>query len=334
MIIHTPRQLLAAIPHLIGFHPESSLVFVVFDDNEVKTITRIDWPDHQISLPANVALALRSVQDPSLVLMAYHHDQWTLDQVVDLVAGATEPQLLDALWIRKGHWGSLMCDDHECCPIEGHLLSDVSATDVEFIVAGSAPFESRDDMVNRLSPAQLSASDIDARSQARMDVDHMVKQRLELSETKNSKKSQSLVEQRDLIVQDVTSRLNNVDSTSWTEHAWICAVVTDIRMRDALLRTLFDKDLMRPLLRSSLMTAISRANDSDVPALATVLAGCAWLDGNGALAGVALARALDVDPSYSLARLLDRAITHGVPPSVWADSLEAVSYAECLAGAA
>jgi len=334
MIIHSPRQLLAAIPHLIGFHPESSLVFVVFDDNEVKTIARIDWPDHQITLPANVVQALRSSSEPSLVFMAYHDNEWTLEQVVDLVDGISETQLLDALWVRKGHWGSLMCDDHDCCPVDGHLLTDISATDVEFIVAGSAPFESRDEMVNRLSSVNLTASDIDARSQARIDVDQEVKERLEFSSTKNCTNSELITKQRDEIVRDVATRLRNFDSTSWTEHAWICVVVADVRMRDALLRTLFDQDLLRPFIRSALMTTISQANESDVPSLATVLAGCAWLDGNGALASVALDRALDVDPSYSLARLLDRAITHGVPPSVWADSLEAVSYEECLAGAA
>ena len=105
-------------------------------------------------------------------------------------------------------------------------------------------------------------------------------------------------------------------------------------MRDGLLRQMLDKPDLRMAIRTTLMNTLSQANEEHVAPLATALAGCAWLDGNGALACVALERALDADPSYSLARLLDRAISHSVPPSVWTESLEAVSYEECLTGAA
>ena len=105
-------------------------------------------------------------------------------------------------------------------------------------------------------------------------------------------------------------------------------------MRDGLLRQMLDQPNLRLPIRTTLLTAISQAHERHVAPLATALAGCAWLDGNGALATVALERALEADPSYSLARLLDRAISHSVPPSVWTESLEAVSYEECLAGAA
>jgi hypothetical protein len=47
-----------------------------------------------------------------------------------------------------------------------------------------------------------------------------------------------------------------------------------------------------------------------------------------------LDQALLADPTYSLARLLDVALTHGVPAKVWADSLAAVSPQQCLSGAA
>ena len=371
MIIQTPRQLVAALPHLIGFHPHVSLVIVVFDDKEVKAITRMDWPIHQIALPIDIEHAMRSSQEPSVVLMAYTDAEVVLEQVVDLISGASDLELLDVLWIHDDRWTSLMCEDIECCPVDGHSLHDASETEVEFIISGSAPFASRDDLVDALRASELTATEIQEREHAEAKVRRQISTMLKQAEQHHDsadvpadedaegeagepdsqlslvkpevlasqtqtvseiRKTVSVV--RSEIVQDVVKRLRNSRVLSWEDLAWLTGVVNDIRMRDGLLRSLFDQREVRPHARSLLMIAVSKASVKDVPALATVLAGCAWLDGNGAMATVAIARALEVDPSYSLGRLLDRAISHGVPPSVWSDSLEAVSYDECLTGAA
>ena len=47
---------------------------------------------------------------------------------------------------------------------------------------------------------------------------------------------------------------------------------------------------------------------------ATLLAVSAWLRGDGAMANVALARALAGEPGYALARLLAQALAACVPP--------------------
>jgi Domain of unknown function (DUF4192) len=43
---------------------------------------------------------------------------------------------------------------------------------------------------------------------------------------------------------------------------------------------------------------------------------CAWQSGNGALANVALDRALSDNPRYTMAQLLRQAIDSGAPPSL------------------
>jgi hypothetical protein len=50
---------------------------------------------------------------------------------------------------------------------------------------------------------------------------------------------------------------------------------------------------------------------------ATLLAFAAWLAGDGALAWCALDRAKEADPDYSMAMLVERALTCAVPPSTW-----------------
>jgi hypothetical protein len=58
-----------------------------------------------------------------------------------------------------------------------------------------------------------------------------------------------------------------------------------------------------------------RAQPGYVAAPASLLAVAAWQDGNGALANIALDRALADDPGYSMALLVRDALAAGAPPS-------------------
>lgn len=326
MIVSSPRQLLSALPHLIGFHPNNSIVTVAMDDDEILTIARVDSQDDPIQLPDSVLATLRQADKSNVVLIAYRDDAITLDQLTELVPSVREFQLLDALWVRNGRWSSLMCDDTSCCPCEGNELGDVTATDLEFVLAGSAPFASREDLASRLESIKLDAGSISLRDKACEEVSaQFEKERL---------KHESKVPARSTFLERLMNCWNQNAKWDWQAHALLTLVVADIQMRDGFLRQMLDHPKLRLPIRTTLISAISQAHVEHVAPLATALAGCAWLDGNGALATVALDRALEADPSYSLARLLERAISHNVPPSVWTESLEAVSYEECLAGAA
>ena len=59
-----------------------------------------------------------------------------------------------------------------------------------------------------------------------------------------------------------------------------------------------------------------RAQPGYVAAPAALLAFVAWQSGDGALANVALDRALADEPRYSMALLLRQVITAGAPPSL------------------
>src|SRR5262249_56972532 len=65
-----------------------------------------------------------------------------------------------------------------------------------------------------------------------------------------------------------------------------------------------------------LWTDLTRmAQPGYVAAPSSLLAFCAWQSGNGALANLALDRALADDPRYSMAMLLRQAIDSGAPQS-------------------
>ena len=60
---------------------------------------------------------------------------------------------------------------------------------------------------------------------------------------------------------------------------------------------------------------VRRACPQYVPAPASLLAFTAWQAGEGTLANIAIERALDADPDYSMALLLGELLDAGVPPS-------------------
>ena len=107
-----------------------------------------------------------------------------------------------------------------------------------------------------------------------------------------------------------------------------------IPIRDGFLRFLYDHQEARNQCARNLDVLLEKCDQKELPAIATIKAGCHWLDEDVELTRNALKIALIADPTYSLARLLDVALVHGVPPKVWADSLAAVSPEQCLTGAA
>ena len=134
--------------------------------------------------------------------------------------------------------------------------------------------------------------------------------------------------------QQVLARLSEPGSFNWTDHGVLCIALSDIRTRDGLLRLLHDEVDFRESVCDHLGREIARADKQWIAPLATVFGGLIWLTGFPEKTRAAINLALDTDPSYSLALLLDIALRHNVPASVWSASLEAVSLEACLKGAA
>ena len=139
---------------------------------------------------------------------------------------------------------------------------------------------------------------------------------------------------RDQVVNEIFERLQVDAELTWKEHAQLSIGLCDIRTRDGLLRKLHDAPELRGQFMSHLIREVSRSQEEFTAPMATVYAGIAWLEGQTQVTRLAVDHALQVDSSYSLAQLLDIALRHNVPPSVWSSSLAAVSFDACLKGAA
>jgi hypothetical protein len=99
----------------------------------------------------------------------------------------------------------------------------------------------------------------------------------------------------------------------YDELAWLGVALTDMRVRDdawARMDPEFNADHQRLWL-----DLVRHLPSEYVPAPAALLAFTAWQAGEGALASVAIERALAADPDYSMARLIADALDAGLPPS-------------------
>jgi hypothetical protein len=96
--------------------------------------------------------------------------------------------------------------------------------------------------------------------------------------------------------------------------AWITVALRDLRVRDDAWARM-DPAYM-DAHRRLWIDVTRRAQPGYVAAPASLLAFVAWQAGDGALANVALDRALADDTRYSMALLLRQVITAGAPPSL------------------
>jgi hypothetical protein len=101
-----------------------------------------------------------------------------------------------------------------------------------------------------------------------------------------------------------------------TDHdqlAWLTVNLAELRVRDDAWARMDPKH--RAAHRRLWTDVVRHACEPFVPAPASLLAFTAWQSGEGALANIALDRALAADPSYSMAHLLGQAVDAGLPPS-------------------
>jgi hypothetical protein len=95
--------------------------------------------------------------------------------------------------------------------------------------------------------------------------------------------------------------------------AWLSVVLAQLPVRDDAWARI-DPEHQEAHLRLW-SDVVRRACSRYVPAPASLLAFTAWQAGDGALANIALDRALASDPAYSMALLLRDIMAAGVPPS-------------------
>lgn len=312
--IRSPADLIACLPYVLGFHPHDSMVLAAFRQGQVMFAARSDLPGPDTPGGAELARELVAVaarQRPdSLTAVGYGEAAAVDDQLQRVRSEAERHQLPldDMLRVHDGRWWSYRCQQPNCCPPEGTPF-DPAAREVtaQLTLAGLSAAPSRDQLAERVAPVT---------GPARQAIEHATEHaERELAEWLEGlpvgQRTEAIAERGDRAVTAALARATRGERLDDQELAQLSLLLMATTVRDAAWRA-----ITSPEPHIWLWTDVTkRAATELVAAPASLLGFAAWRSGNGALARLALERALAADPTYSMAQLLLTALHQGVPPA-------------------
>ncbi|MEV3934381.1 DUF4192 domain-containing protein [Glycomyces sp. NPDC049804] len=300
--LNGPSDLIPAVPYLLGFTPERSLVVIGLKDGELQCTFRVDLPgsidhlDHLPSLEKQV-----TVNDCEGVVVIGYGDAELAPACVERAAfdlTMAGVQILDSLRVENGRWYSLTCQD-TCCPGEGTPVPENNAITTQLALAGA---------VSRPDRAAVAALVAPADEAAQRAVTKAVRQLLQ------DQAELSWAEQRlaDLNIIDTWASATGLPGPA--DIAALGLALGDLDIRDYAMRAMHEHH-GQSSTATDLWLWVARHLDTDLAAPAFTIAGwCAYRTGDGVLALECFDRALQAAPHYRLAQMLMSALQGGIPP--------------------
>jgi hypothetical protein len=302
--INGPGDLVAVVPHLLGFAPESSLVLVGINGSDLQCTFRVDLPERAEDADQVRDLVAQLMRNNCGQAVAVVYGPESIALAVASVTGrrldAAGIAVLDILRVDQGRYWSLSCDG-PCCPPEGQPVPQLPEAQLAIIAAGGVA------LPDRAAVAELlDAADANSRTSVAADVNAF----------------RAIEAQQDR----VRWRRGELEYVKqwWDFHLlpWPAAIARlGVALADAELRdqVLCDIASHPDRTRLDLWVWLARHLQDDLVAPAATVAGfAAYHSGNGVLALEAFALALRADPSYRLAQLLLAALQAGLPPAALA----------------
>lgn len=295
------RDILRAIPHILGFHPVRSVVFLWLSGNRLVLGQRVDLLTADDLEPASRALWLEAVWAPAQAVNAESvvitffvdsvdelsssaNSELDTDLLSDLLAQAPV-RVIDVLFSAPDGWRDSYGVRHSWDP------EDPRAERLLTEYFGYEPQIAREalslDPVAPIRPPSRRAPGLAVR-----------------------------IRTVSLLVAAERGTLSE------TEVATIARGLRDVTCRDHALALMLDHS-PRALARAWDDVVIRLPWTWAAP-LATLTALAHWLSGDGARANIALERALADDPSYALAQLVESLVVNAVHPQqvrVWLEEL-------------
>ena len=322
--IGSPLSLLAVVPGLLTFEPADSLVVIGTGQPgaEVQLTLRYDLPEPTTLrgaavLADGVANILAVQHITTAVAVGYGPDRAVAPVANALRARAAEAgiALTEVLRAEGGRYWSYVCSNPRCCPPDGTPfdLADHPVTRA-FAASGRRVLASRQELVATIAPAdgdQAMAMRLATRKTERQ-VTARVGRTTQVSHRIARRRLVAAVGQPMIV--DAIRRYRAGETIGTESAAWLTVALRELRVRDdAWARMLPEHNAAHTRLWTDL-TRLAQPGYAAGPA--SLLAFVAWQAGDGALANIALDRALADDQRYSMARLLRRALDAGAPPSV------------------
>lgn len=290
--------------------------------SRIRLAFRYDLPDPpEEGLAADIATHATTVlarQQLTLAIAIGYGRGRQVTPVADVLIPALREagiQVQDVLRVQDGRYWSYLCADPGCCPPDGvpfdpagHPASAVLAE------AGLTVHGNRAELAATLAPAVDCAKPMsEAVERAQDRATRLVTDAFADSRYGDVFQPVADAGRRSVRLAVTRYRRGGQLTDNHDELAWLGVALTDMRVRDdawARMDPEFNADHQR------LWADLVRHLPSQyVPAPAALLAFTAWQAGEGALASLAIERALTADPDYSMAQLVADALHAGLPPS-------------------
>jgi hypothetical protein len=340
---------LAVVPHLLGFHPSQSMVVVGLDARRGRVMLafRYDLPDppdpaRSQEITEHAIAVFRNRRIKTAIAAGYGPGALVTPVAEPLRAGLRGAgiALRDLLRVQDGRYFSYLCTNPGCCPPDG-VQFDVSGHPAvaALTAAGMPALPGRGALAASLAPPAGPAADSMRRATERalLRTEELIaSSRVPASAPSRAPASARspgsaspgpasapspapgslwpVVEAgREAVRSAIRIYRRGGQITDHDQLAWLSVTIADLRVRDDAWARMDPRH--RAEHRRLWTDVVRHACEPYVPAPASLLAFTAWQSGDGALANVAIERALAADPEYSMAHLLGQALDAGLPPS-------------------
>ena len=349
--VSSPGDILAVVPHLLGFHPARSLVVVGAGSlagegrraegvsapsqrsrgapgsrppgsaPRVELAFRYDLPDPpdlaaaaQIARHAAAVLEQRGL--PTVIGIGYGPGGLVTPVADALGASVRERglRLHELMRVEDGRYWSYICANPECCPPEGvRFDTTASPAAAAMTVAGLVAYPDRAALAGTLAP--VTGATARAMERATIRARTRAAKLVSLGARGGLDPATRLLAEagRRAVRDAIASYRAGRPITAPDPVAWLSVALAHLPVRDDAWARMDPEHRDAHLRLWS--DVVRRARRAYLAAPASLLAFTAWQSGEGALANIAIDHALAADPGYSLAHLLRDILDAGVPPS-------------------
>jgi Domain of unknown function (DUF4192) len=299
-----PDDLLAIIPFMIGFHPDEDLVTVFIKSGRVMLTTRTDIPPESASdeLAGWIDALAKRERAEALALVAYSAAALPTHRLLTrLMDRLNDHDLTDVLYVGHGRWWSLTCGE-ECCPLAGSPYDLTShPVSAAAVFAGLGVRASRQELEQSISgPAETELERLEARAEALL---------AELDLFDNP------IAAAELLVSTVDSAMADPSPLDERSCLLLGLLVTDIDVRDLAWARIIPTNADEHVRLWG--SVVSQVPPNLAAAPLCLLGIAAWLAGHGALLNCCCERVAQIDPHYSMGRLLADISALAVSPTIW-----------------
>jgi hypothetical protein len=323
--VSRPADILGMLPHRIGFTPTESIVVMCLYGPRRRDglVMRLDLAPEPVDGQVSADLTGRAVRAGATgaVLVCYTDvpaaEASALPRraliealVADLSGGGVA--VVDAILVRGGRWWSYLCGDTSCCPPEGTTLDSALTPSAahyaaESVAQGAVVLADRQALERSIRPPAVP-------SEARRCREALDAAADEVIDAVDDGGLAALRARTVALLRDVVARQAGRGGNATEQEA--ARIILGLRAKDArdeAATLVLDTD-PQPLI--AVLSALARrAADRDAAPVCTVLAWVAYAAGQGALANIAIERALACEPGYELACLIEQGLAAMIPPA-------------------